>query len=189
MDFDQPNEYLRQRDRNGLEFLRQNFVLSRQNVGEGRWWTLITNTFTHFSPLHLAVNMLALWNVGRPIVLFYGGPTYALLWLGAGVGDGALQIYWSDIMRQAVKRKIIKKTFWDQEDRGGVGASSSLSRMFAVMACLDPRSASWTLGIAAFSILCLENEWLPDIGHKSHLGGMAVGATSWFLFLRRRRGW
>jgi membrane associated rhomboid family serine protease len=195
LDFDKPNEYLRrQRDWNGFELLQQNFVLSRQNVDEGRWWTLITHTFTHFSPLHLAANMMTLWYIGRPIVLFYGAPTYALVWLSAGVGSGALSIYWSDIINQAVKRKIIQKPFWVQPYRpdgavGAVGASGSILGMIGVEACVFPGQRLWPLGFVAFSILCLENDWLPQFGHKAHVGGMAIGATWWLLFLRRRRGW
>jgi membrane associated rhomboid family serine protease len=190
MESDKPNEYLgRGNNRNRLEFLEQNFVSSRRNVDEGRWWTLITSTFTHFSLPHLGVNMYTLWSFGRPIVLFYGVPTYVLLWLGAGVGGNAFQIYWSDIVKQAVNRKIIKKPFGIQEDRGGVGASASILGMIGVISCAFPSNSLFALGFVTGSILCIQYGWLPWIGHKSHLGGMATGATWWLLFLRRRRGW
>lgn len=125
---------------------------------------------------------MTLWYIGRPIVLFYGAPTYALVWLSAGVGGGALSIYWSDIMNQAVKRKIIQKPFWIQPDRPQVGLSGSILGMIGVEACAFPGRRLWTLGFVAVSILCLENDWLPEFGHKAHLGGMAVGATWWLLF-------
>jgi membrane associated rhomboid family serine protease len=115
--------------------------------------------------------MFTLWSVSRPLVLFYGAPTYALLWLGAGVGGGALQIYWSDIMRQAVKRKTISKPFWIQEDRGAVGASGSILGMIGVLSCAFPTNSSWILGFVTGSVLCLEYDLLPMLGHKSHLGG------------------
>jgi membrane associated rhomboid family serine protease len=170
-----------------LNFLQQNFVLYRQNLDGGRWWTLITSTFTHFSPAHLALNMFTLWSVGRPLVLFYGAPTYALLWLGAGVGGGALQIFWSDITRQAVKRKI-SKPFWVREDRGTGGASGSILGIIGVLSCTFPTNSSWIFGFVTGSTLCLEYDWLPMLGHKSHLGGIAVGASLWLLSFRRRRG-
>lgn len=89
----------------------------------------------------------------------------------------ALQIYWLDIMRQAVQRKIIEKPFWVQAGAPSVGASGSISGMVGVMTFVFPGTSLWTLSFVAGSILCLENDWLQNIGHKAHLGGMTIGAT------------
>jgi membrane associated rhomboid family serine protease len=181
--------------RKALDIYRQNFELSRQNVKEGRWWTLITHTLAHGNWLHLIVNMMALWSVGRPIVLLYGPVTFVSVWLAAGVGGGYLGINWPSIMDEAVKRKIISKSFGPHKDsrleetQGAVGASGSILGMIGVLTCAFPRVyLPQTLAIAGFSVICAAFDLIPELGHIGHLGGMATGAAWWLLFLRRRRG-
>ena len=35
-------------------------------LAEGEWWRLLTAAFLHYGPIHLGMNMLALWWIGRP---------------------------------------------------------------------------------------------------------------------------
>lgn len=175
---------------NAIHTFRQNFILSRQNLKEGRWWTLITSTFTHTQPIHLLFNMYFLWGVGRQFVSIYGAGPYALVWLASGVGGGAVQAYWPEIMNKLVKMGMIKTQFWLTPDQEAVGASGSLLGLFAAMACSFPRSSYpvQVAFLAGVSILCLTTDSLPWLGHKAHLAGMGIGAALWVFGLRRGRG-
>lgn len=43
-----------------IEYMSQNYTLSRKNIAEGRWWTIITSAFSHIDLAHLGINMLVL---------------------------------------------------------------------------------------------------------------------------------
>lgn len=46
--------------RKQAQYMNDNFTLSRKNIAEGRWWTLITSAFSHIDLAHLGINMLVL---------------------------------------------------------------------------------------------------------------------------------
>lgn len=43
-----------------IRYMNENYTLSRKNMAEGRWWTLITSAFSHYDMAHLGINMLVL---------------------------------------------------------------------------------------------------------------------------------
>jgi membrane associated rhomboid family serine protease len=61
-------------------------------LAHGEWWRLITAAFLHYGPLHLGLNMLALWWLGSPVEAALGRVRYVLLYLAAGLAGstGAL---------------------------------------------------------------------------------------------------
>src|SRR5437867_4805029 len=48
----------------GGGFIPDHFLVG---VAHGEWWRLITAAFLHYGPLHLGLNMLALWWFGGPL--------------------------------------------------------------------------------------------------------------------------
>ncbi|MET0517880.1 MAG: rhomboid family intramembrane serine protease, partial [Burkholderiaceae bacterium] len=58
-------------------------------VAEGEWWRLITATFLHYGPLHLGLNMLALWWFGAAIEQVLGRGRYLLLYVVSGLAGAA----------------------------------------------------------------------------------------------------
>lgn len=52
------------------------FTPIAQSLADGQWWRLITPIFIHFSLLHLAMNSLWIWELGRRIEARHSG-----LWL------------------------------------------------------------------------------------------------------------
>ncbi|RYZ77064.1 MAG: rhomboid family intramembrane serine protease, partial [Proteobacteria bacterium] len=42
------------------QFMQEHFAVSWQALQEGRFWTLITSVFSHYSFMHLLFNMLVL---------------------------------------------------------------------------------------------------------------------------------
>jgi rhomboid protease GluP len=59
---------------------------------EGEWWRLVTSTFVHAGPLHIATNMWCLWNLGllgEPLLGSFGTIAVYLL---TGVAGNLLSI-------------------------------------------------------------------------------------------------
>lgn len=58
-------------------------------TADGQWWRLITAGFLHIGPLHLAMNMVALWVIGKDLELLLGrvrfGAIYAVSLVGGNV--------------------------------------------------------------------------------------------------------
>ncbi|MCJ1257678.1 hypothetical protein MMC24_005504 [Lignoscripta atroalba] len=174
--------------RNGapMQFVERNFVGSARNIKEGRYWTLLTHTFTHFTLPHLAFNMIGLWSFGRPIVMLFGVPSFVALWIGSGVSGALLTL------RMEERNRLQQRSF--------IGASGSVLGLGAVFACQFPKGkmlilpipfpiSNWiaTLGFAAWSVYAQDNGLGSNIGHLGHLGGMAFGAVFWLARLGLRR--
>ncbi|KAH8821653.1 hypothetical protein F5884DRAFT_768600 [Xylogone sp. PMI_703] len=170
------------------QIFEDHFVLSKRNVYEGRWWTLVTSSFAHTSISHLMVNMFCLWSVGPVLYSVIGPAKFAILYLGSAATGSAFQLSW-----------------WSHEKipawAGAVGASGSLAGVFTFTAGLWPNTGVNLLffipmrlwqGIAAFagfSVVSLAEGWFPRLGHADHLGGMAFGAAYIaYLLSRARKG-
>ncbi|KAI9744882.1 MAG: hypothetical protein M1818_001807 [Claussenomyces sp. TS43310] len=168
----------------------QNLVVSRENVREGRWWTLITHTFTHLEWWHLGVNMMSLWSLGRPLVAFFGAPTFVVTWLVTGAGGAAVSAYMPEIKRVAYQYKLIstppRRVL--EPDIPGLGASGSICGMLGLLTCVFPRTYGFSTAMfCAFSAFCYQTGTLPSLGHLDHLGGVGVGAVLG-LYLKTRWG-
>jgi len=73
-----------------LDYLKQNFVCSRDNWRAGRWWTILTASVMHESLLHLGVNMYCLWSFGPASIALFGVGGFAALWLVSAVAGAGL---------------------------------------------------------------------------------------------------
>src|SRR4029077_14108751 len=58
-------------------------------VAAGDWWRLITSAFLHYGPLHLGLNMFALYFVGSVLEQVIGRWRYILLYFVAGIAGAA----------------------------------------------------------------------------------------------------
>src|ERR671934_241168 len=58
-------------------------------VAHGQWWRLITAAFLHYGPIHLGLNMLALYWIGTPVETYLGRWRYLLLYLVSGLAGSA----------------------------------------------------------------------------------------------------
>ena len=58
-------------------------------IDHGDWWRLITPIFLHGFLLHLGLNMLALWWIGRPVESYLGTARFVLLYFVAGLAGSA----------------------------------------------------------------------------------------------------
>lgn len=172
-----------------MRFIAENFVLNLPNLQAGRWWTLITYSFMHFTPLHLTVNCFCLMSFGPMIASCFGTTGFIVGWWGSALVAGASSLLWETRARKSGRAST-----------GAVGASGSLFGFTAMIACFNPtQPVSFMLIPYSFpmwgflatavgiSLTFMANEWLPFVGHAGHLGGMAFGALYYATRLRRKR--
>ena len=159
------------------------YVLSLQNLCAGRYYTLLTYSFTHLDIVHLLANMSSLLVVGPPIISRCGAPQFLVLWVGCSVAGGLLELkHWAMIEKEYIVRTA-------------VGASAVVCGLSTVVACADPKALvsvpligsipAWlqTAGMAVYSLLAMRYGWSSEVGHLGQFGGMAFGAFWWLVAL------
>lgn len=170
-----------------LIFLRQNFETSLSNLYNGRLWTLLTSSFTHYSLLHLAVNTMAILSFAPLTLMRFGTGTFVFVWVGGAITSWVFQ---------STKNQFSSFRGAPQ-DQASIGASGVALAFFSIAAHISPQSQviffpfpfgvpiglSW-YGIGAITLAFLFSGAMPEIGHAGHLGGMAFGSFT-VLLLRK----
>ena len=143
---------------------------------DGEWWRLGTALFLHFGALHLAMNMLALWDGGRLVERIFGPIRFAVIYFSSGLAGNLLSLI-------------------AQGDRaisgGASGAIFGVYGAFLVFLLherrhLHPGDFKWMFwGAAAFSGITLMLGFLiPGIDNAAHVGGFVTGSTAGFVLLK-----
>jgi len=130
-------------------------------LAEGEWWRLLTAAFLHYGPIHLGMNMLALWWIGRPLEDWLGPVRYVLLFLVSGLAGSAGALIASPT---AVT----------------VGASGAIFGILGAAIVLE-RQQTYVLGGSAITLLVVNLAFtfaVPGISIGGHLGGLAGGALA-----------
>jgi membrane associated rhomboid family serine protease len=130
-------------------------------VAQGDWERLITAAFLHYGPIHLGMNMLALWWIGRPLEDWLGPLRYLLLYLVSGLAGSAGALIASP---NAVT----------------VGASGAIFGILGAAIVLE-RQQTYVLGGSAITLLVVNLAFtfaVPGISIGGHLGGLAGGALA-----------
>ena len=147
---------------------------------DGQWWRLATALFLHFGVVHLALNMWALWDVGRLVEQLYGRWRFALLYLASGVFGNLLSLVLQG--NRAVSG-------------GASGAVFSLYGALLVFLWRErnhvPRHEfRWLFGAAiVFTVVTLGMGLvIPGIDNAAHIGGLVCGAVLAQLLARRWEG-
>ncbi len=164
----------------GSYFLIDHGALSAAGLLSGKVWTPFTYALLHGSLLHLLLNGLGLFFIGRYLQETLGPSRLAWLTVIGALGAAAA---WLGINFQ--RHGLV------------LGASGVLMAFLGVFACLQPRrpitvllffiipitvQPIWLVGIiAAIDVLGLLTQELPGggslygIAHSAHLGGLAAG--------------
>ena len=130
-------------------------------LGEGEWWRLLTAAFLHYGPIHLAMNSLALWWIGRPLEDALGPLRYVLLYVVSGLAGSAGALIASP-------------------DAVTVGASGAIFGILGAAIVLE-RQQTYVLGGGALTLLAVNLAFtfaVPGISIGGHLGGLAGGALA-----------
>jgi rhomboid protease GluP len=143
---------------------------------DGQWWRLLSAVFVHFGFVHIALNMWALWDVGRLLERLLGRWRYALLYLGAGAVGNLLSL--------AVQGN----------EKVTGGASGAIFGLYGALIVflwrerrqVDPDEFRWLFTVAiAFSAVMLGlGFFIPAIDNAAHGGGLLAGGLLGSLLAR-----
>ena len=146
-------------------------VLYGPAVAAGDWWRLFTPMFLHYGPIHLGMNMLALWWFGAAVEEALGRGRYLLLYLVSGLAGSAGALFFAP-------------------ESLTVGASGAIFGILGAAFVLE-RQRTYVLGGGAMSIIVLNlafTLFIPGISIGGHLGGLAGGAAGCLALSRFGRG-
>ncbi|MGY2114775.1 rhomboid family intramembrane serine protease [Nocardia gipuzkoensis] len=143
------------------------WVLWAPAVADGEWWRVLGSGFLHYGPIHLLLNMFALYVVGRDAELVLGRLRYLAVYLVSLLGGSAAVMLFAQNSLTA-------------------GASGAVYGMFGAITVIlirlrqNPNQMLILIGINVFISFSL-----PGISLWGHLGGLAAGtlATLGILFL------
>jgi len=134
----------------------------------GEYWRMLTSLFLHYGPLHLIVNLYALFVIGPGLERIIGSVRFALYYLLAGLGSsaGVLLLHLSNLSRGEQL----------------VGASGCVMGIVGVWAGYllrhrhEPFAGRrlWNIGL----IVAIQTAFdlsTPQISMTAHLGGLATG--------------
>jgi membrane associated rhomboid family serine protease len=130
-------------------------------VAQGDWYRLLSAAFLHYGPVHLGMNMLALWWIGRPLEDWLGPGRYLLLYLVSGLAGSAGALIASPTVPT-------------------VGASGAIFGILGAAIVLE-RQQTYVLGGSAITLLVVNLAFtfaVPGISIGGHLGGLAGGALA-----------
>ena len=142
-------------------------VLAAPFIDQGDWWRLITAAFLHYGPIHLALNMLALWWFGSAVEQVLGRWRFLLLYIVSGLAGSAGALIASP-------------------NSLTVGASGAIFGIMGAALVLE-RQGIYVFGGGALSIIVLNVIFtfaIPGISIGGHLGGL-IGGVVGMLALSR----
>jgi membrane associated rhomboid family serine protease len=140
-------------------------------VAHGEWWRLITAAFLHYGPIHLGLNMLALYWIGTPIEAYLGRWRFLLLYLVSGLAGSA----------GALLVTPMSPT---------VGASGAIFGILGAALILE-RQGSLVLGGSALGLIVINlifSFTFSGISIGGHIGGLVGGALCMLALSRFGRG-
>src|SRR5882757_1515924 len=153
------------------------FPLATRN---GYWWQLITAGFLHVNPIHILMNMFALWVIGRDMERILGPARFTAVYL-VGLLGGSVSVL-----------------LFGQVDSQTVGASGAVFGLMGGLLVLVYRlkvNPSQVIGMIAINLVI--SVAIPGISLLGHVGGLVTGAllTVALVYLparlpaQRRRQW
>jgi len=71
-------------------------IQDNQSILQGQVWRLVTSMFLHVNYLHVGLNMLSLYFIGRPVEQVYGRWRFLLIYFGTGIFGGIMVLLLSN---------------------------------------------------------------------------------------------
>ncbi|OZD56853.1 rhomboid family intramembrane serine protease [Rhodococcus sp. 06-1460-1B] len=149
------------------------WALNSLLVADGDVWRLLSSGFIHIGPIHLLVNMFALYIIGRDVELVLGRSRYlAVYFLSLLGGSASVLLFENPVAATA----------------GASGAVFGLLGAQAVILLRLKRSPTPVLIVIALNIFISIS--IPSISLWGHMGGLVAGAaaTAGLVFLPNRNG-
>jgi rhomboid protease GluP len=136
-------------------------------VQDGEWWRLGSALFLHFGVIHLALNLLALWDSGQLVERMYGHARFMGIYFSSGLAGNLLSLVTNS--GSAVSGGASGAIF------GVYGAL--LIFLWRERANLDPHEFRWLFwGAAGFSVITIAlGLSVTGIDNAAHIGGFMAG--------------
>ncbi len=135
---------------------------------DGQWWRIVTSAFLHGSLLHIGVNMLSLWYLGRFIEYGLGPWRMLLVYVASLIAAGLGVVYFSPALVPTV------------------GASGAIFGLFGALFAIGLKlgKPGMELVRANIGILVLNliiTFAVPAISWQAHISGLIAGFVLTFL--------
>ena len=137
-------------------------------VADGEWYRLLTAAFVHEQPWHLALNMYALWILGRMLEPVLGRWRFVTLYLLSALGGAAASLLAPGVISYGASGAVF----------GLMGALFVVLRRFG-------RDVTAVLVILAINVVF--GFVVPGIDWRAHFGGLITGAVLAFAFAHAPR--
>lgn len=170
------------------QFMTDNFLVSWDGLVAGRYWILLTSTFSHNMFLHIFLNMYVLHSFGSVVLQTVGLKSFLNFYFIAGIFSSFCHAY-------------VSAFFLGSPELPALGASGAIAGIILLFSLIYPKEKILLLGIiplpaiwGAIAFIGLDiwglieqahGSGLP-IGHGAHLGG-AIAGIIYYLYLRRYR--
>jgi rhomboid protease GluP len=156
-------------------------ALAKIPVINGEWWRLITATFLHDGPVHIAFNGYALYIIGKELEGFFGRTRFSAIYAISGLAGSVTSFYF-----------LPYRT-------AGVGASGAIFGVFGALAVyygLNRRlygrfgtvNFRVIIGVLVLNLLLdygLNASGLVLIDSSAHIGGLLAGGLAGFILAPR----
>ncbi|HEY4383653.1 MAG TPA: rhomboid family intramembrane serine protease [Ktedonobacteraceae bacterium] len=147
-------------------------------VMEGQVWRLVTAMFLHADPLHIAVNMLSLFFIGRAVEIYFGPWRYLTIYFLAGIGGDLLFLFTSPPNAAVVGASgAIFGIF------GAIGVFYVVNRR-ALGAYAGNAIGQWLMWLVINAVISFSS---PDIAIYGHVGGLIIGLILAYILIPRTR--
>ncbi|MGA4668368.1 rhomboid family intramembrane serine protease [Propionibacteriaceae bacterium Y1923] len=136
-------------------------------------WRLITSAFVHFGILHLVLNMVALYFLGRPLEQVFGRVKFLVLYLASALGGSALFLVFAQPLANPYQETIAG---------GASGAIFGLFGSLLVLQLYKVIQAGSLLPILGLNLVM--SFLVPGIGWQAHIGGLIIGIGVTWAYMR-----
>jgi membrane associated rhomboid family serine protease/Flp pilus assembly protein TadD len=147
------------------------------SIEGGEYWRFVTAAFLHIGILHLLVNSLCLWQLGRLLEHLFGATHFAFLYLIAGVGGTVCSFFMNELVSPGTV---------------SAGASGAIFGVAGAMLVAGlrysdqiPESLQRAFGTGALPFLVFSLYYgftRSGIDNYAHIGGALAGAVcGWVL--------
>ena len=134
---------------------------------DGQWWRLLSAVFVHLSLLHVAVNIWALWDVGRLLEGLLGQWRFALVFVASGMVGNLLSLALQN------------------QQRVSCGASGAIFGLYGALLALlwherkrmAPTEYRWIFfaALGFCTLMMVLGFVIPSIDNAAHAGGLLAG--------------
>jgi membrane associated rhomboid family serine protease len=144
-------------------------ILYAPYVAAGEYWRLFTVILLHANYLHLGVNLLTLWNLGRIAEQVFGRARYVAIFFVSGLMASAASYAWGDIRVPSV------------------GASGAIFGIFGALIAYFYRRRGTAMGqnvlrqLMFWLMLNVFISMTPGIDWRAHFGGLIGGFVTGYV--------